>query len=49
LRVIPSDGRSVVTFGAWLTVAHHQPCAQLASLVHPKNVQKALASVVLWP
>jgi hypothetical protein len=49
LRVTPGAGRSVVTFGASLTVAHHQPCVQFASLVHANNVQNALASVVLWP
>jgi hypothetical protein len=44
-RLGPYEGVSVLMFGARLTVAHQKPPAQSVSVVQPKTVQNALASV----
>jgi hypothetical protein len=45
VRVGPKLGVTVVTLGAWLTVAHHHPPGHSESLEQPSFVQKAFASV----
>ncbi len=49
LRVIPKVALLDVTFGPWLTVAHHHVPGQSLSSAHPKSVQNAVASVGLVP